>query len=260
MSTPAPGEAQALATALRAARVPRDGVLFVHCAFRALAAGGWRVDAVIEALLDHMREGTLVMPAMSWRIVTPASPFFDERATPSHVGILAETFRTRYASHRSLHPTHSVAAHGRLAAHLTAGHHLDDTPCSPESPYGRATHEDAHVLMLGVGLERCTAIHHVEETMAPEVYLKPPAEAEIYECRSRAGETYRVRLRRHLKLNRDFPQFARPLAEKGRLRRGKIAGAPFLAVAQRDLLDEVRAALARDLRAIIAPPGAPIIP
>jgi aminoglycoside 3-N-acetyltransferase len=253
-------EKATVATMLRAAAVPSDGVLFVHCAFRRLAGDGLRVDGVIEALLDFMRDGTLVMPTMSWRIVTPAIPFFDELATPSHVGVLAETFRTGYASHRSLHPTHSVAARGRLAGYLTAGHHLNDTPCSPQSPHGRAMSEDAHLLLIGIGLERCTAIHLAEEMIAPEVYLKPPEEAEIYDCRNRSGQTHRVRLRRHLKLNRDFPQFTRPLAAAGKLCRGEISGTPFLAVSQRDLLAEVSAALERDPRAIIAPPGAPIIP
>jgi aminoglycoside 3-N-acetyltransferase len=252
--------AQAVAAMLQAARVPRDGVLFVHCAFRRLAAAGFALDAVIEALLVHMADGTLVMPTMTWRIVTPQSPLFDELATPSHVGVLAETFRTRYASHRSLHPTHSVAAYGKLAGRLTDGHHLDDTPCSLNSPYGKATREDAHVLLLGIGLERCTAIHHAEEMVAPDVYLKPPAEAERYQCRSRDGLLYDVRLRRHLKLNRDFPQFTEPLFRKGRLVEGDIAGTPWLAVSQRDLLAEVTAALERDPRAIIAPPGAPVIP
>lgn len=253
-------ESEALAGVLRAAHVSRDGVLFVHCGFRMPGAEGWTVDAAIEALLDYMRDGTLVMPTMSWRTVTPANPVFDELETPSHVGVLAETFRTRYASHRSLHPTHSVAARGRLSFALTSGHHLDDTPCSPNSPYGRATGEAAYVLLLGIGLERCTAIHHAEEMIAPDVYLKPPAEAEIYECRSREGVVHRVRLRRHIKLNRDFPQFARPLLEKGQMVRGEVAGTPFMAVSQRDLLAEVSAALVRDPRAIIAPPGAPIVP
>lgn len=253
-------ERAALGGVLRAARVPRDGVLFVHCAFRGLGARGWSVDWAIDALLDHMQPGTLLMPAMSWRIVTPANPGFDELATPSHVGVLAETFRLRYASHRSLHPTHSAAAHGRLAGHLTAGHHLDDTPCSLESPYGRATREDAHVLMLGIGLERSTAIHHAEEMVAPDIYLQPAAAAEIYECRARDGRVHRVRLRRHVKLNRDFPQFAAPLAARGALRQGELLGVPWLAVAQHDLLAEVTAALCRDPRAIIAPPGAPVIP
>jgi len=253
-------EADAAAGMLERARVPGDGVLFVHSAFKRLGAQGFRAEAFIEALLGYMRRGTVVMPTMTWRVVNQSSPLFDELATPSHVGVLAEIFRLRYASHRSLHPTHSVAAWGRLAEHLTAAHHLGDTPCPLNSPYGKARDEEAHVVLLGIGLERCTAIHHAEEMAAPDVYLCPPEQAEPYRLRSRSGATYAMRLRRHLRLNRDFPQFAVPLTERGLMRHGDLAGTPWQAVSQRDLLDEVFAALARDPRAIIAPPGAPIIP
>lgn len=253
-------EALAVAELLDRARVPGNGVLFVHSAFRRLGAAGFRPDALIEALLDYMGSGTLVMPAMTWRIVTPANPWFDEIETASHVGILAELFRQRYATHRSLHPTHSVAACGRLAAELTADHHLSDTPCALSSPYGKARQTDAHILLLGIGLERCTAIHHAEEIAAPDIYLFPAEAAETYWLRDRNGDVHEMRLRRHLRLNRDFPQFAAPLARTGRLREGELCGMPWQAVAQNDLLAEVFAALDRDPRAIIAPPGAPIIP
>ena len=73
--------------------VPRDGILVVHSGFRRLAGAGWRVEGFIEALLDSVSAGTLVMPAMSWRIVTPENPLFDEIETPSHVGIVPELFR-----------------------------------------------------------------------------------------------------------------------------------------------------------------------
>jgi aminoglycoside 3-N-acetyltransferase len=253
-------ERLAIADMLEGAKVPRDGILFVHSAFRRLGAQGFRVHAFIEALMDYMWDGTLVMPTMSWRIVTPASPVFDELATPSHVGVLAERYRIEYATHRSLHPTHSVAAWGKLAEMLTAAHHLDDTPCSLDSPYGRATGHEAFILLLGVGLERCTAIHHVEERVAPDVYLQPSSAAEIYQCRGRDGAVHTVRLRRHLRLNRDFPQFAAPLLGRGEMRHGDLAGTPWLCVAQSDLLREVTEALDHDPRAIIAPPGAPVIP
>lgn len=253
-------EAQVVTEALERASMPRDGVLFVHCAFRNLGAQGLAVDPFIEALLAYMDCGTLVMPTMTWRVVTPDHPVFDELATASHVGVLAETFRLRYASHRSLHPTHSVAAFGRLAGHLTAGHHLDDTPCSMESPYGRAHREQAYVLMIGIGLERCTAIHHAEELVAPDVYLEPPAKTQIYTCYDRCGTAHTVRLRRHIKLNRDFPQFTAALAQKGQMAQPDIGDTPCLLFSQRDLLDEVIGTLERDPRAIIGPPGAPIIP
>ena len=256
-STP---ESRAAAELLDRAGVLGDGVLFVHSAFRRLGAAGFRAEAFIEALIDYMRAGTLVMPTMTWRVVTPASPWFDEIETASHVGILAEVFRRQYATHRSLHPTHSVAAYGRLAAELTATHHLADTPCALSSPYGKARQADAHVLLLGIGLERCTAIHHAEEMVAPDVYLSPAEAAETYWLRDRAGKVHEMRLRRHLRLNRDFPQFAAPLARAGVLRRGEFCGTPWQAVTQSDLLAEVFAALERDPRAIIAPPGAPIIP
>jgi aminoglycoside 3-N-acetyltransferase len=253
-------ETRAAAEMLSRAEVPSDGVLFVHSAFRRLGAQGFRVEAFIEALLDYMHDGTVVMPTMTWRVVTPSSPWFDEVATASHVGVLAECFRLNYATYRSLHPTHSVAAVGPAARQLTASHHLDETPCALTSPYGKAREMDAHILLLGIGLERCTAIHHAEEVIAPDVYLSPPEQAETYQCRNRAGTVYQVRLRRHLRLNRNFPQFAAPLARRGRLRQGELAGTPWLATAQRHLLTEVFAALERDPRAIVAPAGAPVIP
>ena len=251
---------QSVAAWLGEAAIPRDGVLFLHSAFRQLSTQGFAVEAFIASLLDYMRNGTVVMPTMSWRVATPENPFWDELTTPSHVGIVPELFRQKRASHRSIHPTHSVAAAGRLANHLTSTHHLDDTPCSPRSPYGKARGEDAHVIMLGIGLERCTAIHLAEEECAPDVYLEPPSNAVTYDCRDRYGAMHRVRMRHHLKLNRDFPQFTAPLAAQCKLRSGSLAGTPWIAFTQRDLLATVFAALAADPRKIIAPPGAPIIP
>jgi aminoglycoside 3-N-acetyltransferase len=253
-------EAAAAAAMLDRAGVPGDGVLFIHSAFKRLAGQGFRAEAFVEGLLDYMHGGTLVMPTMSWRIVKPESPLFDELATPSHVGIVPEIFRVRYATHRSLHPTHSVAAYGLLAEHLTSTHHLGDTPCPMTSPYGKAREHDAHIVLLGIGLERCTAIHHAEEIVAPDIYVLPAEQAESYELRSRNGAVYPMQLRRHTRLNRDFPQFAAPLTERGAMRHGDLAGTPWQAVAQRDLFEDVFAALDRDPRAIIAPLGAPVIP
>jgi len=252
--------ARAAARLLAEAEIPETGVLFVHSAFRRLGARGFRAEEFIRGLIDYMSAGTLVMPTMTWRLVTPASPWFDEIATGSHVGVLAELFRLRCATHRSLHPTHSVAARGRFAAQLTATHHQSDTPCALTSPYGKARQMDAHILLLGIGLERCTAIHHAEEMVAPDIYLFPPETAETYWCRGRDGTVHEMRLRRHQRLNRDFPQFTEPLARARLLRRGEFCGTPWQAVAQNDLLAEVFAALERDPRAIIAPPGAPVIP
>jgi aminoglycoside 3-N-acetyltransferase len=244
-------EHDALVPILRKCGVPRDGVLVVHSAIARLSRNGYAAEALTESFLDHVADGTLIMPTMTWRTVTPKNPVWDEVATASHTGVLSEIFRTRYASNRSIHPTHSVAAYGRAAAVLLGRHHIDDSPVSANSPYGLMREHDAHIMMLGVGLETCTAIHFAEETIAADIYLRPPASAETYQCRDRNGVVHTVCTRRHWRLDRDFPKFAPPLAAKNVLHMGQIENCPYTIVSLRDLLQEVTAALHADKHATL---------
>jgi aminoglycoside 3-N-acetyltransferase len=251
-------EAAALLPILERFAVPRDGTLVVHSAFAPLSRQGFRAEAMIETLLDYLAAGNLFMPTMTWRTVTLDNPYWDEMATPSHTGVLTEIFRTRFAIARSIHPTHSVAGCGPAAPLLLSRHHVDTTPVSGNSPYGLMRDYEAYVLMLGVGLECCTAIHLPEETINADLYVRPPEQAELYHCRDRHGVVHDVRTRRHPRLHRDFPQFASPLAERGLLQTGSIAGCPYTLVAMRDLLRHVFAALIENPRATLRRPQAAV--
>src|SRR5262249_13898617 len=132
-------------------------------------------------------------------------------------------------------------------------HHLDDTPVSANSPYGLMRDDRAYVMTIGVGLETCTAIHLPEETIAPDVYLLPLNAEEVYECRDRHGRIRRMHARRHRRLNRDFPRFAAPLAAKGLLHEGEIAGCHYTIVGLNDLLTEVTSELLKNRLATLAP-------
>ncbi len=244
-------EAAAFIPLLERFGVPRDGVLVVHSAIATLSRQGYRAEAIIEALLDHMAAGHLFMPTMTWRTVTPDNPAWDEIATASHTGILTEIFRTRYAIARSIHPTHSVAGWGPAAPALLSRHHLDTTPVSQNSPYGLMRDYETYIFMVGVGLETCTAIHLPEETIAVDVYVRPPETAVMYPCRDRHGTVHQVWARRHWRLNRDFPQFGPPLAARGLLETGNICGCPYTIVAMSDLLREIFAALIANQRATL---------
>lgn len=239
-----PDERQAIQAVLRAGGVPADAVLVVHSAIAGLSRKGFRAEAMIEAMLDYLADGTLLMPTMTWRTVTPANPVFDELATPSHTGVLSEVFRTRYASARSLHPTHSAAGAGPLAKTLLSTHHLGTTPVAATSPYGLMRDYPAYILTIGVGLECVTAIHHPEEIIAPDIYLRPMDEAQDYELRARSGSVVNFRLRRHRLTNRrNFSKYGPILAARGRIRTGAIAEVPWTAVRACDLLAEVLARL-----------------
>src|SRR5260370_2680222 len=236
-------EAAAAVPILERFGVPRDGVLVVHSAIAPLSRRGLRAEAIIEALIDYMRDGNLFMPTMTWRTVTPEHPHWDEIETPSHTGVLTEIFRTRYASGRSIHPTHSVAGLGTAAPLLLSRHHIDNTPVSANSPYGLMRDYEAYVLMIGVGLETATAIHLPEETVNVDLYVRPAETARLYRCRDRDGRVHQVWARRHWRLDRDFNQFPPPLMAKHQLHTRTIETSPSMIFPQRNLLPPVFSSL-----------------
>lgn len=120
---------------LRELGVRPGDVLLVHSSFSSL--GGIAPGDAIGALLEALgAEGTLVLPALSYRDVTRQSPAFDVAATPSCVGFLTEYFRTLVPGVvRSVHPTHSCCAKGARAEEVTRDHYLDHTPVGPNSPF-----------------------------------------------------------------------------------------------------------------------------
>ena len=195
------------------------------------------------------------MPTMSWRFVKPEQPEFDELRTPSNTGVLTEVFRTKYATHRSLHPTHSVAGSGLGADQILQEHHLDVTPCASRSPYGKLVEADGWVLMLGIGFDCCTLLHHCEELAAPEIYLKPSHDMEEYNCKDRLGKKYQVKLQRHLLLHRDYWQFQDQLAIARQLRLSYFGSVTCRAFRARDLFNLTMNTLKNQPSAIIAKLG-----
>ena len=240
---------------LKTLGVPRDGVLLIHSSFKELSRARHGAESVLDGLVEYMAPETLLMPTMSWRAVTPDSPVFDELATPSITGLLTEMFRTQYAIRRSLHPTHSVAGRGRLTDDMLAFHHLDEMPCSGRSPWGLLDDYDAHVLLIGVEMDTCTLVHHVEQSVAPELYLRPPETRERYICRDRHGHEIAMHTRRTLRLPRNFWQFEDMLAAQGRVHRQLLAGTLCRSFAAKDIVRVVSDTLRRCPEAIIAKAG-----
>lgn len=150
------------------AGVRPGGVLLVHSSLSSLGRVPGGPETVVRGLLEALgADGTLLLPALSYMLVTPERPVFDVLNTPSNVGAIPEHFRTRRGTRRSIQPTHSVCAVGRLADELLTGHESDNTPCGPNSPFNRLPHHDGQILMLGCGLRPNTSMHAIEELVAP---------------------------------------------------------------------------------------------
>jgi len=146
----------------------RGGVALVHSSLSSLGHVHGGAETVVRGLLEALGdEGTLLLPALSYEHVNAEQPRFDVRHTPSNIGAIAEHFRTRDGSRRSLHPTHSVCGVGPRAGELLGEHHLDCTPCGPHSPFRRLRKVGGQVVFLGCGMRPNTSIHGVEELAEP---------------------------------------------------------------------------------------------
>ena len=75
---------------------------------------------------------------------------YDPMKTPVRTGTIPETFRKRKGVMRGSHPSNSVAAIGPKAELLSEGWH-------------RLLESDGYILLIGVGLEACTAMHLAEK-------------------------------------------------------------------------------------------------
>ncbi|GLF96168.1 aminoglycoside N(3)-acetyltransferase [Streptomyces yaizuensis] len=170
-----------LARSLRALGVPEGATLLVHASLRGT---GLDAEVLRDALTDILGPaGTLVVPAFTpansdtsgaYRALvaglTPrqerafrrSMPAFDPSTTPGQgMGRLSEAVRTAPGAVRSGHPQTSFAALGARAAEYLADH-APDCHLGEASPLGALYRASAHVLLINVGFEVCTAFHLAE--------------------------------------------------------------------------------------------------
>jgi len=165
--------------ALRKLGLKKGDIVGVHSSLSSFGYVEGGADAVIDALLDTVRrEGTIVMPTHSTnRIKVELTPEevaagvlwlykilpFDPKETPCSTGVIPETFRKREGVMRSLHPMFSVAAIGPKAKKIVEAH----------DAWKKLLELDGYILLIGVGLEVCTAMHLAEERVVlPKHILK----------------------------------------------------------------------------------------
>lgn len=200
---------------------PGDTV-FVHSSMRSLGITATPAE-FLEACSRYLGpDGTLLLPAQSWATVNEDNLFFSYHDTPSCNGLLTETFRNMDGVIRSMHPTHSACAIGRLAKEMTCDHIKDDTPVGPNSPLRKLAGIGGKILMLGCGLAPNTFMHGVEEVAgAPYLFFEEPWE---YTMEDEKRNRFKVRHWRHGmdRFGEQNYKLAAELMPAGKLIHGKI--------------------------------------
>ncbi len=162
---------------LRRLGIKNDDTLVVHSSLSKLGFVIGSVQAVLEALNETVKDGTIVMPAHtgdnsdprefqhppipeSWHaLYREHYPAFNKETSPLRgMGKIATQFLAMKDTLRSNHPVVSFTAKGKMAEHIAA-----DQPLSPmfglDSPLGRVYRAGGKILLLGSGFETCSAFH-----------------------------------------------------------------------------------------------------
>ena len=193
-----------LAAGLVRLGVAAGDTLFIHSSLKSLGYVEGGPLAVIRALQDAVGpQGSLLLPTYylpggTVRATCAMTGYvFDPRRHGTHMGRLPEAFLASGAIHRSIHPTHSVSAWGRHAAHLTEAHHRAPSIFGMGSPWQRFIEcEQAKVLGLGVSMGPVTFYHALEDTMG-DAFPVPVWEdnTTLLRCRDHDGKRWDVPVR-----------------------------------------------------------------
>jgi aminoglycoside 3-N-acetyltransferase len=202
---------------------------------------------VIEAITEVIGpEGTLLFPTFPFDTLLEFFfehyTTFDRANTPSRMGKITEVFRTQPGVVRSFHPTHPVAAKGRLADYYIADHYNQPTPFNKQSPFYKLTEQNGKVLTIGLYLETYTSFHVLEdivENFRFPVYRKEWYEVEMIDF---DGSKSKVKTRIHdgaYSLKRKYNEMVPMFVRDGAMTLGHIGEAHGSLIDARKFLDSM---------------------
>ncbi|NOX86757.1 MAG: AAC(3) family N-acetyltransferase [Chlorobi bacterium] len=204
---------------------------------------------LLNLLQDAVGEsGTLLFPC--WHFPGRAADYlrrenavFDVERSVTMMGLLPELARRYPGAVRSLHPTASVVAIGRLAKELTREHHLDVYPNGIKSPLFKMMEYDSKIIGLGERVVSLSFVHVVEDVMKEKFPLKA-LEDEVYRCKviDEKGNTIEVNtLVPHINIaHRNIPAFFDKYISKDAYQKFRYRGINFFEVSPRQLFDEMK--------------------
>ena len=187
---------------LRGIGIKSDSTVLVHTSMRALGGVDGGCDGLIDAFKSYLTEGLFLVPTHTWANVGRKQPIYDVRSTVPCIGALPTVAAFRRDGVRSLHPTHSVAAFGARAAEFVAGEEKATSPGFPGGAWARLYDEDATILLLGVGLNRNTYIHAIDEMIGDLPHrLTEPIDLTVIDYE---GKAHALSYRKHDRAGSEF--------------------------------------------------------
>ncbi len=150
---------------------PRNSVVLVHSSLRAIGETEGRGEGFLDALIEYFTAdgGLLCIPTHTWANIYDESKITLDLLNPQTcIGTLPNIAAKHSNATRTMHPTHSMAVFGELSRvqEFTNGEEKHTTPAPPSGCYGKIYDNNGYILLIGVGHNRNTFLHCVEEMLS----------------------------------------------------------------------------------------------
>lgn len=228
--------------------------ILIHSSMKAIGEVEGGAEGVLDVWMEYFSRGLLLLPTHTWAQMGEAHPVYDPDVEESCVGLLTNLFRKRPGVRRSLHPTHSVAAFGREAASYVAGEENCNTPCTPGGCYDRLRQAEGKILLVGVGHERNTFIHSVEEVL--NVPNRLTAQPVTFWVVMPDGSRKQVYMRRHYNamqphISEDFVKLEQAYYDTGVAKKVRFGAADSILCDAKGVFEVTRHVLAPDPECLV---------
>ncbi|BCN30911.1 AAC(3) family N-acetyltransferase [Anaeromicropila herbilytica] len=150
---------------LESINVKHDDTILIHTSLKAIGELDGGADMLIDAFCEYLHQGLFLIPTHTWDKVVPNNPFYDVATTVPCIGTLPCVAINRKDGVRSLHPTHSVVAFGERAREYIKGEEMAASPAPIGGCWSRLYEEHAKILLIGVGHDKNTYFHAVDEIL-----------------------------------------------------------------------------------------------
>jgi aminoglycoside 3-N-acetyltransferase len=148
--------------------------IYVHSALSKIGNVLGGPDTVIKALIESVTlEGTVIMPGFTiensmretLKNYQDTGRIFNYKKDIPNVGAIPATFFQKQGVIRSIHPTHSVLAWGRLSKSIISGHKDSSTTFGIGTPLHKLLETNSYLVGLGSNLAHVTFYHVIEDIL-----------------------------------------------------------------------------------------------
>jgi len=227
--------------------IEKGMVVYIHSSVDKLNVN-FSAFELLELLIKAVgKEGTLLFPCWHYKgraedFLSQTGAVFNVKKSPTVMGLLPELARRHKNAFRSLHPTASTVALGKLAEEFTKEHHFDLYPNGEKSPLYKIIHHNGKIIGLGEKTVSLSFVHVVEDIMKEKFPVKTlsdkPVTCKVVNYSGKEQEISTYIPHKNIS-NRDIPGFIKKNISKNAVRCIKYKGSNFFSITPRVLFDEM---------------------